>query len=504
MRTLLIVTGFLALPVCQECTQLCELRNILLTERLYSAHFLLIDSDVPSTLPSAHTFSPEEVSSTWVHAKGIRLFSVGGVPVETTIGGSPVSFWPDEWHLVLGGANAVGQGIVIYCTYGTNAEARWIEGEVKSFCENTGRHTVELTLVDSADKRCTGNGIEAAADEGTTCNSSGNAKSEFEMSDTNGLKVRQRIGKTAFASVDWEDGEEAKGEEAKGEEAKGEEDTEKDVGRVRIGEENATEMAKGNSLVTIVDIEGVLVIEDIGMSNIEVEVDLQSTLFRWTGREEQNSRRSATVSIKFAETLSNSREDTLALCKRPNASLVRHSYYPNMILNEFHRHDGLHNMFRCLRELANDISPGSVPSAGPQAGFRTILLHLKLLSSLKFVAPHSVLMELIWEAKETIPFALRLFGEFQLKDLQRSDILELFSLLRDLIIFVYDNEIRLKSTEILSNDLSVKQVLDSLEEGVELMFLDFCRRLLEASSQISLKLLGLMLIMDKMEVVMPR
>ena len=46
--------------------------------------------------------------------------------------------------------------------------------------------------------------------------------------------------------------------------------------------------------------------------------------------------------------------------------------------------------------------------------------------------------------------------------------------------------------------------VDSLEESIEFFYLDFCRRLLQASSMITQKLLGLILIMDKVEMIMPR
>ena len=83
------------------------------------------------------------------------------------------------------------------------------------------------------------------------------------------------------------------------------------------------------------------------------------------------------------------------------------------------------------------------------------------------------------------------FNENQLKDLKRTDIMEFFSIFRDLILFVYENEVQSKSTAVLKPGENIRKVLDYLDLNVELFFLEFCLKLLKVSSQIQQKFLGI-------------
>lgn len=103
-----------------------------------------------------------------------------------------------------------------------------------------------------------------------------------------------------------------------------------------------------------------------------------------------------------------------------------------------------------------------------------------------------------------ISFALLQFNDMQLKDLKQTDITELFLTLKEMIIFVYDNELRQGTFVALKGRAYIQSALDELDQEIELLYLNFCFHLLKTSCQIQQKLLGLLLIVEKLETVMPQ
>jgi len=97
-----------------------------------------------------------------------------------------------------------------------------------------------------------------------------------------------------------------------------------------------------------------------------------------------------------------------------------------------------------------------------------------------------------------------LLSDVQLKDLKQAEIAEVFFSLKELIIFVYDNEVRSGKSVVLKRNTQLQAVLSELDREIELLYLNFCYQLLKASGQIQQRFLALILIEEKLEAVLPR
>jgi hypothetical protein len=135
-KTLQNIICFLYLPLSQDTTELCELRNIMLVSRLYSGStYILLDAD---ELPSSN----QEIY------EGLRLFYDCGKPNNISSSSSDSSsliyFWPDEWEQVLAGDKAVGHGIQFYVTLNWQADATWLTGIVTAYDSKEDLHFIQI------------------------------------------------------------------------------------------------------------------------------------------------------------------------------------------------------------------------------------------------------------------------------------------------------------------------------------------------------------------------
>ena len=136
-----------------------------------------------------------------------------------------------------------------------------------------------------------------------------------------------------------------------------------------------------------------------------VTVSLHTTLHRWYDEDNSESAFGARFDIKVHSGDSVTHAEWLVRRSRPNES--RWSCYPTEVLNEFHRQGGLLMMFQSLREYQSDtISPSSASSTASTSAsvtiptFRTILLHLRLCTTMKSYTPIDTFRVMTWEAKE--------------------------------------------------------------------------------------------------------
>ena len=319
--TILVVVGFLALPVCQESSHLCELRNIMLNERLYATTFLLLA--VEELPESSHRAD---------YAEGLRLFNDCGLPREILTELGVRAFWQDEWQDIFGGDQAVGCSLDLFVTEGDQADARWLAVEVISFSASDHTHRVLIrTLVP---------GFTASEAEGAGAAEVAKESEEPKRSVVEGSADRRPCSQIGPA-----------------------------VKVVRVN----TESSEGGQYF---DIDLSTTVHRWKSSTIETRApEGGKNVF------DEEKLHPPPGSAFASASASNHRQ----LAQRPAASSVRSSHYPGAVLNEFHRCSGLHLMFESLRDFACEISPMAGPGLtspgfhSVMPDFKTILLHLKLL-----------------------------------------------------------------------------------------------------------------------------
>ena len=64
-----------------------------------------------------------------------------------------------------------------------------------------------------------------------------------------------------------------------------------------------------------------------------------------------------------------------------------------------------------------------------------IASHLQLIDQLKKILNQSLVCDLVWDAKESVPFSFSLYGDLQFKVFSRSQFEEVTGLLRQLILY---------------------------------------------------------------------
>ena len=152
--------------------------------------------------------------------------------------------------------------------------------------------------------------------------------------------------------------------------------------------------------------------------------------------------------------------------------------------------------FKKAPSPARGVSIPATPSC------KTLLSHLRLVLQLRSFIPFRYFRDLVWEAKEGVPYALTHLSDSQLKDLTRADVWEICNLIREIVRMadqtsygsnynsrpVYSGYVGQNSSTNSSNDSSTGGTVQvrSLQDSLDLMVLEVAGRLLRCSSQVSI------------------
>jgi ubiquitin C-terminal hydrolase len=442
----------LAQPVSSELLELCELRNILLNPGFVKFRFL----------------SPKQLRISEQH-QSFSFFGDYGHPNVSISNNISTYFWPDEWEQVLGGDDSIGHFIQIY----KDDKNAWVEGEVISFNKETNLYKIlldkpkSIAINDETTKYDPYNG----EDKYYYVNLSLPSVFHFWTDLSNKHRLKTNLGQIKIKSspLSFSDS---------------------DVGLfIRVFWSRyqkyfygrIIEFDTSNNLHSIVYEDGDVRKYDITTKQYQVIFPPKTILDQVDG-DDNLSKLVSAWHIKLvspiidvpASTDENHKLKDSIVINRPRASQghntsIHHVY----ILNAFFNEGGAESMFQSLCD----------PSQPPPM-CRLIVLHLQCIHQLRRILNPSYFSSLVWEAKEGVPFALLRFESAHFKNLTLISFQEIFILLKDLVL----------SASPESKNIS--EELDYLRLGVSSKLL--------SCSQLQKRYLGLSMIKDVIEAVLPK
>lgn len=392
-----------------------------------------------------------------------------GKPSCAIINGASLSFWPDEWKKVLGGNKAVSHYIQVFTPDGI-----WIGGKIVQYDKEKDKHTIriESDMCEAADNS------QIAEVDIAVCLE----KTPHQWVDT---AFKHKVqGSTTSSRLQF---------------------TTADIGRfIRIWWSRYNKYYYGRIISyepsgrthTVIyedadvrsydmmsrDYEVVNPPADLVIPRNASDAEASKITANWHRSQKDNT---ATTSIggntdDVAPSLDSGKELTEDYgVPRPPASQAYHtSMYQLKVIRAFFREGGADSMFQALCDTQQ---------APPI--MRILLLHLQFLYQMRNYVSASKLKDLVWEAKEGIPYAITRYDDVQLKDFSIKDFNDVFISVKDLVVFA-------------SNSSSVHRK-GGIQDALEILRLTVASKLL-VCSQLQKRYLGLSIIKEIIETVEPK
>jgi hypothetical protein len=149
------------------------------------------------------------------------------------------------------------------------------------------------------------------------------------------------------------------------------------------------------------------------------------------------------------------------------------SYHHADLVDTFYTEGGFSSLFQSLRDT-------SLPP--PDA--LVIILHMRLLYALRQKLEKTVVEDLVWDAKELIPFTILRFEEHQIKSMTKSDLQVILSGLKDLVMVASPTNC-------------------NIQRDIDILHISLAHKLLTCS-QIQKRYLGLSILKEEIESAMPQ
>lgn len=443
----------LAQPVSCELLELCELRNILLNPGFVKLKFLT---------PKQLRISEQNQSNSFFVDYGHSNVSISD--------NISTHFWPDEWEQILEGDNAIGHFIQIF----NEDKKTWVEGEVISFDSETNVYKIlldppkannikndEITIYDPYN----------GEDKYYSVNLSLPSVLHYwsDISNKHRLKPK-RVNFKISSPLSF---------------------SHSDVGLfIRVFWSRYQKYYYGR----VIDFDGSnnqhsIIYEDGDVRKYDITTKQYQVIFPPKSILDQDidgdDNFAKIVSTWHSKIISpptinipsnideNHKQKDSSIINRPKASHGHSSIYHISLINAFFAEGGSESMFQALSD----------PSQPPPM-CRLIVLHLQCIHQLRRILDPSHFSSLVWEAKEGVPFALLRFESANFKDLTLISFQEVFVLLKDLVLSVSPESI------------NISEELDYLRLGVSSNLL--------SCSQLQKRYLGLSMIKDVIEAVLPK
>jgi ubiquitin C-terminal hydrolase len=534
---LIVIARLLSTPAAHDITELCELRNLLLV------------GVMPPQLKfiNPKQFGPNQQLGSHVSSEG--FFADYGVPVVAYMGQKMLTFWPDEWHKALGGIKAIGHFVEWYHTgtmddlvlaeegsdksasqpevtaAGESPRAKnkeltetmaptWLVGRVVSYQRDTGEHVIQLEPVNH-------NTASAAQRKQAEFNGTPESfASSYAASSVESTPVPSPVPVAVHCKVNlsrtkhhWVDAEyrsriplhplpSAQGPSGTAAGASLLEYAHTDVGLfTRIWWSRYQKYFYGRIIrydpvdkmhsviyedgdtrpydMTTKDYDIITpppeVLAAVGGGNAETQSDvaLSKAVATWHRKlpEDGNS--------GLAPLEGEAKPFRYTYITRPAAATALNvSIYQMAVLDEYFREGGADAIFQSLTDV----------SQSPPVS-RVILLHLQLVYQIRSVIGADKFRDLAWELKESIPFALFRYEDAHFKELSAKNLNDILAILKDMV------QIALTGNQYQLNN-NLRETMDEVRLTIGSALL--------VCSQLQKRYLGLSMIRDTLEVLLPK
>jgi ubiquitin C-terminal hydrolase len=526
-KMLTSVSRLLATPAAHEIVELCELRNLLLIG-VMPHQFKFINTK---------QLSPGQYLNAHLSAEG--FFSDYGCPTVAYMGSKMLTFWPDEWQRAVGGIKAVGHFVEWYHTggfgslalaeagsvptgldasakssiqsAGTGEEAAadepaptWLVGRVVGYLRHTGEHLVRLESgsVPSAIP----NGFESAV-EASNGDAPPASRGHSDSSPGSSPVPISVVCKVNLAAVkhNWVDAQfrgriSMHSHSGEAGSSLGDpllEHANTDVGHfIRIWWSRYSKYYYGrvvrydpvNRSHAVTYEDGETRTYDMTVKDYELIVPPESLLRTLT---EMSDVEASKEVANWHRSLSDQGVPPVApadgaaaplqfswLTRPTAATALSVSLYQLAVIDEYFREGGADSVFQSLTD-ASQAAPIS----------RLILLHLQLALHLRPVVGQDRFKDLVWELKEGVPSALFRYEDAQFKELSAKNLNDILGTLKDLLLVVVSG--------------SQYVVNDGVRDSVDEIRLTLGSALL-VCSQLQKRYLGLSMIRESLETILPR
>jgi hypothetical protein len=526
-KMLTSVSRLLATPAAHEIVELCELRNLLLIG-VMPHQFKFINTK---------QLSPGQYLNAHLSAEG--FFSDYGCPTVAYMGSKMLTFWPDEWQRAVGGIKAVGHFVEWYHTggfgslalaeagsvptgldasakssiqsAGTGEEAAadepaptWLVGRVVGYLRHTGEHLVRLESgsVPSAIP----NGFESAV-EASNGDAPPASRGHSDSSPGSSPVPISVVCKVNLAAVkhNWVDAQfrgriSMHSHSGEAGSSLGDpllEHANTDVGHfIRIWWSRYSKYYYGrvvrydpvNRSHAVTYEDGETRTYDMTVKDYELIVPPESLLRTLT---EMSDVEASKEVANWHRSLSDQGVPPVApadgaaaplqfswLTRPTAATALSVSLYQLAVIDEYFREGGADSVFQSLTD-ASQAAPIS----------RLILLHLQLALHLRPVVGQDRFKDLVWELKEGVPSALFRYEDAQFKELSAKNLNDILGTLKDLLLLVVSG--------------SQYVVNDGVRDSVDEIRLTLGSALL-VCSQLQKRYLGLSMIRESLETILPR
>ena len=473
-RMLNSLMRMIADPCGQQMIELCELRNFIFAG---SSPFLFI------TLQDLQFSNVNQ--GTPYYCLGNSFFSDHGKPCVAYKSSKCVYFWADEWEKELGGENAIGHFVSIYCGNGV-----WREGQVVDYHVPSSSHVIKFDSKDSIQNEAmnTSNRTKVGSNYAAHIDVSV-APSDIErvhlktilhewtdtshrdrlppdlrviVSELRDVPVRlnhSTADRGRFVRIWWSRYQRHF------------------YGRivdfdVRTREHSVTYEDGDNRTYDMNSKEYEVVIppDTLSIQNCHSDAEASAVVCAW-----HQKHLLASVSSK-EHNLGPTDDSQLLVAVRPSAAAgYAMSTYLLDLINEYYTAGGFKTMFKLL----------SSPEIPPPSTYN-IVLYLRLIYSIKQKIKSSFFRSLIWEVKEAVPLALMRYDDRQFKNITRVDLQDINHMMKDLIQTVGDDS-----------------ATSDIAEAIEMLNLHLAAKMLNCS-QLQKRYLGLSIIKEAIESCYPR